>query len=937
MKQKLWIALLTGMCSVLFAGSNAAFPFSAQASGDASQSAHEQPVTFDFGTLTGQARKTWTIMVYMDGDNNLEPFALKDLNEMEKGLGESVNILVLIDRADGYDRSEGDWKDARVYRLRQDDDLHAIHSEIIAKPGELNMGEGKVLESFVAASIRSFPADHYALIMWDHGGGWITHALDDKAPGTPRGSDYLTLPELSTAIRRSLSAAGVKRLDMIGFDMCLMAELETAAQIADLAEVMVASQALEPDDGWPYDTVIPEFSIRGKTIRDIAPAIVEAYHRYYQEHGIAATTLSAYDLRYADAVRQALDRVLQKLTADTQQHGALLTRALFYAEAYQDRMDELPKGDSAVSSVDMMDTLNRIRANSASFKAKNAYRQLQSAMERFVLASQTGAAYRRSRGVSIYAPVSARHFNARYTQTRFGAASQWNSLLHRLYRYQRQQPKPAITDLHLVDVRGGKVHSATAAKSFSTNAFQYTVEGKNLLWVDAFNGRVSQDGKQYYIFDQSTIVDTTSKKSSWRTIGNEPYPLPHYTDGVNRDLVQYNGFHYVVSNGTHRAIGTTRIRFDSPYITVPILYEHPDTGKQRGAIYFDDQTLAAERVELYIPQPNSSLFVPRLITPKPDAKITPLIETITTGQDKTDYAPSQTLQWHQGLYLTLALASPGRQFVGMEARTIGMQSDRRLYPFDLQKNDELETYLKNASSVTFDDMAGTWDFIDYAATQKTGRFVPTGKSMILKPLKSPGAYVVKTTEASAGHAAPRTKIHYDTVAFEIELLPIMRTFSSEREPGNKTRARYVSTYLVTMMADPGTPKILFMKNLAGGRVTVAVKRSPDTTPQSSPAQPSPMPSSSTHSPAPMMPAKTNGLEGIWSLNRNEQLLIIGGAYRLIEYGMVADSGTCTVSGDTIIARSALSGVRNRLTYTLRGDRLTLRDAQGKIYRYTRQK
>ncbi len=234
-------------------------------------------------------------------------------------------------------------------------------------------------------------------------------------------------------------------------------------------------------------------------------------------------------------------------------------------------------------------------------------------------------------------------------------------------------------------------------------------------------------------------------------------------------------------------------------------------------------------------------------------------------------------------------------------------------------------------------MSGTWDFIDYAETQKAGRFVTTGKSMTFKPLKTRGAYVVKTIEVSSKSASPRTQVHYDSVAFETELLPIMTTFSSEREPGSKTRARYVSTYLVTMIANPGTPKILFMKNLAGGRVTVAVERSPITAPQSSATQPTSMSSSPTHSQASTMLAKANGLEGIWSLNRNEQLLIIGGAYRLVEYGMVADSGTYTVSGDTIIAKSTLSGVQNRLTYTLQGDRLILRDGQGKTYRYTRMK
>ena len=64
--------------------------------------------------------REWTIMAFVNGDNNLEAAALEDLREMEAGLpaGAKMDVIVLIDRADGYSKALGDWKGARVYRVR---------------------------------------------------------------------------------------------------------------------------------------------------------------------------------------------------------------------------------------------------------------------------------------------------------------------------------------------------------------------------------------------------------------------------------------------------------------------------------------------------------------------------------------------------------------------------------------------------------------------------------------------------------------------------------------------------------------------------------------------------------------------------------------------------------------------------------------------------
>ena len=68
---------------------------------------------------TSQAK--WTVMVYISGDNNLEDYVVKDIEE-ELGLVGSnadIKILALADRGPGYDTSRGDWQTTKLFYVTQ--------------------------------------------------------------------------------------------------------------------------------------------------------------------------------------------------------------------------------------------------------------------------------------------------------------------------------------------------------------------------------------------------------------------------------------------------------------------------------------------------------------------------------------------------------------------------------------------------------------------------------------------------------------------------------------------------------------------------------------------------------------------------------------------------------------------------------------------------
>jgi hypothetical protein len=230
---------------------------------------------------------SWLVMLYSDADDEiLEEDMFTDLNEAELiGSSDQVTIVAQIDRYKGAFGGDNNWTGARRYLISQDDDLSSIGSEMVENLGEVNMADGQTLADFVTWAAESYPADHYALIMSDHGMGW-PGGWSDPAPGGPgpdgmaltADGDMLLLNEMSAALGEAAEAAGIDRFELIGFDACLMGHVEVLAAMAPHANYVVASQEVEPALGWAYASFL------GQLVDDpamdgagLGAAIVDSY------------------------------------------------------------------------------------------------------------------------------------------------------------------------------------------------------------------------------------------------------------------------------------------------------------------------------------------------------------------------------------------------------------------------------------------------------------------------------------------------------------------------------------------------------------------------------------------------------------------------------------------------------------------------------------
>lgn len=277
------------------------------------------------GVWAPGAPAKWNFLVYLDGDNNLEAAGIADLNEMEAvGSTAEVNILVLLDRAPGYDTSNGDWTGTRLYGVVRDDDQYNINSQVICDYGELDMSDPETLKDFIVYCQRNFPAEHTVLTLWNHGGGvyprsiiaptyeenmkftggttnplrgicWDSTSSSGVEDPAQEAWHCLTTDEVAAALAAAAGETG-KRIDVINLDACLMQMIEVAYEWREQADFLVGSEENMPAAGNNYRTLLTRLTSNPDlSPQDLAANLVEDYYNHYSIYG-SSTTYSALKL-----------------------------------------------------------------------------------------------------------------------------------------------------------------------------------------------------------------------------------------------------------------------------------------------------------------------------------------------------------------------------------------------------------------------------------------------------------------------------------------------------------------------------------------------------------------------------------------------------------------------------------------------------------------
>lgn len=200
--------------------------------------------------ILGGGRDVFTIMIYMCGTDLESQYGMgtADLNEMlHATISDKVNIIVETGGTARWRNSVVKNNTNQHYQVTSSG-LKLLQDNLGQRP----MTDPRTLQDFITYSATNFPANRYALIFWDHGGGSLSgFGYDQLFPN----SGSMSISQIHSA----LEGAGVK-FDFVGFDACLMATLETAYMLNYHADYMIASEETEPGIGWHYTNWISKLS-----------------------------------------------------------------------------------------------------------------------------------------------------------------------------------------------------------------------------------------------------------------------------------------------------------------------------------------------------------------------------------------------------------------------------------------------------------------------------------------------------------------------------------------------------------------------------------------------------------------------------------------------------------------------------------------------------
>ncbi|WP_370290950.1 clostripain-related cysteine peptidase [Nocardioides sp.] len=496
----------------------------------------------DDGTPDPRAGEGWTVLHYSMADTDLEPFMVDDLNEMgEVGTQGGLQLRAFMDRSKEYGKAkaldQGNWVGARVLDVLPD-----RKSELVDDLGDVDSADPAVLADFIAQGIADRPAQKYALIISDHGASWPGIGPDEGAD-----DNVLDLAEMTRGIRDGLKRAGLDRLDLLGFDACLMASYEVASAMAPLAKRLIASQELEPGHGWDYTVLQQAADDPDISADDLGSAILDGFKEQAKEEDTQESiTLALLDLDRMKEVDEAVDALADALGERAAKVsgpvGRVAQKTLSFARSPDETEDAhlldlgLLAGGIAVEALDVADEADAVVR----------------AVNDVTLAKVDGKATKGASGLSIYFPPNSELIDDAYTKVR--TAKGWNGFLDAYYG-----AGDALTDEESASLDDGATEVEFDGDGYLISSIYDEIGQDNLVGATIAYALKDADGSLRYIGEE------------FAEIGEDGEPV---AAGF------YDQTQLVISDGEDEAVAylqLERAEDDGQYtVNVPMAYYAPD-------------------------------------------------------------------------------------------------------------------------------------------------------------------------------------------------------------------------------------------------------------------------------------------------------------------------------------------------------------------------
>ncbi len=407
------------------------------------------------------AVKDWTVAVFLNADNNLDPFGVEDQQEMAKvGSSDFLNIVSLIDREHGP---------AQINYIEKN------NIKKVKDMGEMDMGDYRQFVEFAKFVKENYPAKHYCFTIWNHGSGWKnkgTSAIYRGISYDDSSNNHITNAQLGTAVAEVSKILGQK-IDILNFDACLMQMVEVAHAVKDNVVYMVASEELEPGKGAPYDDILRGVKA-GMTPQAYALNWVNAFAKSYNggSQGFDESTQSALDMSKFGPVVDSVNGLAKALM--TGKNTMIVKAALAKVQKFGDP-----------GNIDLVHFAELLQAQTGVDTAvKTACDKVIAAVKAAIIINKvTGSTTKNSKGLAIYLPANL-VLESKYNGLCFAKATMWDEMIVALAKKEAAERVVAGVAAGNLDEMRSLVAEAAQNPEASRLALQelnFAVYSENLL------------------------------------------------------------------------------------------------------------------------------------------------------------------------------------------------------------------------------------------------------------------------------------------------------------------------------------------------------------------------------------------------------------------------------------------------------------------------
>jgi len=365
----------------------------------------------------------WTILVYMNAANDLDIYSPINITQMQQA-ATNPDVRILVQWKQSTKVTPGaSFNGTRRYLITHSTGNKVV-SHLVQDLGTgVDMGIASSVNQFITWGKANFPADHIALILWDHGNGWLPSYTGAVIPPMPNAISYDGQTGHSIQSWQLNQALVGQHLDILSFDASLMQMAEVAYQIKDNVDYVVGSEESPPGAGYPYQTALGGFASNpDDSPRNLAKSFVDAM---VNEPTYASSKIeqSVIDTSQMTNVAVAASSLQKALVANAGTIGAIMPQVRNNTQSYLQT--------STRYFYDSVDLSNQISALSTNSAVNNACKAYATAVQNAVVWEGHNSHSPGSHGLSIdFSPSSYfKSVSTDYSKLSWSAAAGWSQWL----------------------------------------------------------------------------------------------------------------------------------------------------------------------------------------------------------------------------------------------------------------------------------------------------------------------------------------------------------------------------------------------------------------------------------------------------------------------------------------------------------------------------